>query len=960
MISTERIRDALHFIPADNRDTWLRMGMAVKSELGDDGFPVWESWSQQAESFDPKAARDVWKGIRAEGGIKAGTLFHEAKANGWRDDGTHPKPTPEELAEQQRINAERAAQAEADQRAKHEAAARRATKILAAATGDPATHPYAAKTKRGVPLGPRVKRGPWKQRGWTDALLAPVFQADGTVSSIEAINVDGEKDSLKDGKKAGGFHHFGKITGAKRVLIGEGLATIATGVDADGSPAAAVLTRSNLKAIGLMVREKAAPDAEIIFLADHDPKPDGTNPGLHAAEAAAAACGGSVAVFGTDSTPCDCWDIWASGGKEAVSRALGAARKVGAGDTAKGEDSTASSNSEVTGVTGVQPSNGADLGRTPDENDGVTGVTKPPAESERPAYRVFDEAWKADGKTYPPGVWYFGIKPGKADASPILWQQWICSPLHVEAVTYDGQDNNFGRELRFKTTTGRLREWAMPMAMLAADGAALRGELLSMGVEIDPTPAARNLLASYLQAKPPKRRKRCALQTGWNGNSFVLPDAVIGPDADGVIFQSGECGHDEHTIGGTLEGWQSEIAILAVGNPMLVIALSAAFAGPLLKPCNAESGGVHLVGNSSIGKTTGTDAACSPWGGENFRRSWLATANGMEGAAARFNDCLLALDDISEADPKEVGAIIYALGNGTGKQRASRSGNARAVTRFRCMVLSNGERTIATTMAEGGHRAKAGQGVRLLDIPSERRFGILDELHGFPDGAAFSDAIKASAKKHHGHAGRAFLEKLAHDKRDFAALLERFKALKEFSADGAEGQDKRAGGRFALLALAGELATEYGITGWTEGEAIKAAAIGFIAWRSIRGKGNDERRKVLEQVSGFIDRHGDGRFSDAEYTGDPLGREPVIRDRAGWWRNSLGERFYLFTAEGLKEALKGFDFKRALDTLQEAGALPAPGADGKRAKAERIKARGAAPIRLYTINPEKLGGDHGA
>ncbi len=801
-----------------------------------------------------------------------------------------------------------------------------------------------------------MKRGPWKPRGWPDALLAPVFQADGTVSSIEAINIDGQKDSLKDAKKSGGFHHFGKITGAKRVLIGEGLATVAAGVDADGSPAAAALTRSNLKVIGLMVREKAAPDAEIIFLADHDPKPDGTNPGLQAAEAAAAACGGSVAVFGTDSTPCDCWDIWASGGKEAVSRALGAARKVGADNTAKAEQPTASSNSGVTGVTGVQPSNGAASGRTPDENDGVTGVTEPPADNKRPAFRVFDKAWKYNAKTYPPGVWYFGSKPGKGEEeAATLYQQWICSPLHVEAVTFDGQDNNFGRELRFKTTTGNWRTFAMPMEMLAGDGTMLRGELLSMGVEIDPTPIARNLLASYLQAKPPKRRKRCALQTGWNDNSFVLPDTVIGPDAGSVIFQSGECSHDEHTVGGSFEGWQSEIAARAVNNPMLALALSAAFAGPMLKPCNAESGGIHLIGNSSIGKTTATDGACSAWGGPNYRRSWRSTANGMEGAAARFNDCLLALDDISEADPREVGAIVYSLGNGTGKQRAGRSGNARGVTRWRCMVLSNGERTIETTMAEGGFRAKAGQGVRMLDIPAERRFGILDDLHGFPDGAAFSDAIKKSATKHHGHAGRTFLHKLTHDKRDFPALLERIKALKEFSADGAEGQDKRAAGRFAMLALAGELATEYGITGWPEGESIKAAAIGFTAWRSIRGKGSDERRKVLEQVSSFIDRHGDGRFSDAEYTG-----ETAVRDRAGWWRDSMGERLYLFTATGLKGALEGFDFKRALDTLQEAGALPAPGADGKRAKAERIKARGAAPIRLYTINPAKLGDDYGA
>jgi putative DNA primase/helicase len=948
--NTERIRDALQFIPVGAHDERVRMAFMLKSEMGEAGRDLWDEWRGDRGSDE---AASVWKSASETGPLKIGTLFHEAKANGWRDDGRHPMPTPEKLAEQQRINAERAAQAEAEQRTKHEAAMLRAAEILASATGDPATHPYAAKIKRGVPFGPRVKRGAWPQRGWPDALLIPILQADGKISSIEAINVDGEKDSLKDGKKASGFHHFGKITGAKRVLIGEGLATVAAGVDADGSPAAAALTRSNLKALGLMVRAKAAPDAEIIFLADHDPKPDGTNPGLRAAEDAARACGGKVATPGTDATPCDFWDLWARGGKDAVKQALATARIVGAGDTAK--ESPASSNSGVTEVTGVQPSNGAAFGCTPAENDGVTGVTKPPADTERPCFRVFDDWLEHDGQKYPPGVWFFGIKPAKGESPPALWQQRISSPLLVEAVTFDGQDNNFGRELRFKTTTGRWRTWAMPMEMLAGDGAMLRGELLSMGVEIDPTATARNLLASYLQAKPPKRRKRCALQTGWNGDSFVLPDTVIGPDAGSVIFQSGECGHDEHTIGGTLEGWQAEIAARAVGNPMLVIALSAAFAGPLLKPCNAESGGVHLLGKSSIGKTTGTNVACSTWGGENFRRSWRATANGMEGAAARFNDCLLALDDISEADPKEVGTLTYSLGNGTGKQRASRSGNARAVTRFRCMVLSNGERTIATTMAEGGHRAKAGQGVRLLDIPSERRFGILDELHGFPDGAAFSDAIKTSAKKHHGHAGRAFLEKLTHDKRDFPALLERIKALKEFSADGAEGQDKRAAGRFAMLALAGELATEYGITGWPEGEAIKAAAIGFTAWRSIRGKGSDERRKILEQVSSFIDKHGDGRFSDAEYSG-----ETSVRDRAGWWRDSMGERLYLFTADGLKEALKGFDFKPALDTLQEAGALPAPGADGKRAKAERIKARGAAPIRLYTINPEKLGGDHGA
>ena len=623
--------------------------------------------------------------------------------------------------------------------------------------------------------------------------------------------------------------------------------------------------------------------------------------------------------------------------------------------------SCASSESDVTHVTAVTTSNcGASdnpLGVTPGGAADVTGVTPEPLipnDSKRPCFKVFDDWLKLpDGGKLKPGVWYFSLKPGKGEAPPTPIQQWICSPLHIDAVTFDGRDNNFGRLLRFKNTLGRWREWAMPMELLRGAGDDLRGELLAMGVSIDPH-AGRNLLGQYLQAITPKRRMHCALQVGWCGDSFVLPDKVIGPNAAGVIFQSGERGHDEHTCGGTLAGWQAEIAARAVGNPLLILALSASFAGPMLARCNGESGGIHYVGDSSTGKTTAIEAACATWGCSGYRRSWRATANGMEGAAVSFNDCLLALDEISECDPTEVGTIIYALGNGRGKQRASRTGNARSVTRWRCFVLSSGERTIATAMAEGGHRAKAGQAVRLLDIPAARRFGAWDDLHALPSGAAFSDALRRAAAAHYGHAGRAFLEKLTRDQRDFCELLERFKALPGFSAEGDEGQDKRAAGRFALVALAGELATEYGITGWPEGAATAAAVVGFKAWQTTRGRGNDERRQIHERISDFIERHGDSRFSNADA---PISDNGMRFNRAGWWRDDDGGRVYLFTAEGMREAVKGFDFKRALDVLQESGALPRADAGVERAKAQRIDGR---LVRLYPIQADKLGGGHGA
>ena len=546
------------------------------------------------------------------------------------------------------------------------------------------------------------------------------------------------------------------------------------------------------------------------------------------------------------------------------------------------------------------------------------------------------------------------LSPDAARHRPRLPSNGFAAPC-LDAVTTDAHSGNYGRLLRIKTTLGQWKTWAMPMMMLRGDCSDLRGELLGMGVEIDPY--GRNLLAVYLQDRAPKRRIECALQTGWAGTdykAFVLPDTVIGPKAAGVAYQSGEHGSEEYTTAGTLPGWQVGIAALAMDNPLLVLGICAAFAGPVLARCGQESGGIHFIGDSSTGKTTIIEAACSVWGSSGFRRSWRTTGNGLEGAAALFNDSLLALDEISECDPRQVGEVVYMLGNGRGKQRASRTGSARAVTRWRSSVLSTGERSIATTMAEGGHRIKAGQSVRLLDVPAQRTFGAWDNLHQHASGTAFSDAIKRAAVTDYGHAGRAFLEKLTRDhESNFSEALDALKALPELQAPGDESQSKRVAARFAVLALAGELATSYGVTGWTEGEAIRAAAVGFAAWQSLRGagRGNAERDQITERIVSFIERHGDSRFSDADSDDDQ--RAALVRDRAGWWRAGDGGRVYLFNADGLREALKGFDFSRALDALQQAGAIEAPGADGKRVKSMRIRGQG---MKLYAVRPDHIKG----
>jgi putative DNA primase/helicase len=124
---------------------------------------------------------------------------------------------------------------------------------------------------------------------------------------------------------------------------------------------------------------------------------------------------------------------------------------------------------------------------------------------------------------------------------------------------------------------------------------------------------------------------------------------VIGPSANRVILQSEVRVNGEYGIGGTFDEWKTLVAARAVGNPVMLFSMSAGFAGPLLKLCHADGTIFHFRGKSSIGKTKGAlKPAGSIWGGPRFVQSWKMTGNGMEGAAALYNDGLLALDEISQ------------------------------------------------------------------------------------------------------------------------------------------------------------------------------------------------------------------------------------------------------------------------------------------------------------------------
>lgn len=543
----------------------------------------------------------------------------------------------------------------------------------------------------------------------------------------------------------------------------------------------------------------------------------------------------------------------------------------------------------------------------------------------------------------PPGLYYHGQRQPRGDADPEPFDVWICTPIECLAATHDERGDNHGLLLRFKSPNGQWRQWAMPRRLLKGSGEELRGELLDMGVRINPD--AHKWLNKWLAQTTPEDRVIAATRVGWHileqGRAFVMPRRTIAPGALAIkiTFQSEFATQDDYATAGSLESWRDEIGNLCRGNPILILAVSAALAGPLLDLVHAKSVGIHLVGDSSNGKTTALGVAASVWGGPEFIRTWRATGNGLEGVAAALSDTAIVLDEISEADGREIGATVYALGNGTGKARANRHGMARQPHRWRIAILSSGERTLAAHMSEAGNRPKTGLSARLLDIPVKRQNGAFDCLHHLPDGRAFADHLKSEVSRHFGEVGPAFLERLVLEESDLAGEVDRFAKFPGFSTN--HPVQGRAAKALACIALAGELATRSGLTGWQEGEALGAAIEAFTAWKAGQGSVQSEHEQILAGVRSFIERHGDARFSDLKI------KSMSVRDRAGWWRDEDKGRVYLFNTEAMREALGGFDMRRGLVALEAAGWI----ADREKDyRSIRIHVNGSRR-RLYAIRP---------
>ncbi|WP_085445499.1 DUF927 domain-containing protein [Escherichia coli] len=640
------------------------------------------------------------------------------------------------------------------------------------------------------------------------SLMLPVMNLDGNITGIQLINPQGEKALMPGSKFSGAFILLDELpeTAPDKVFIAEGYATARTVALITEGFTVAAISATNLASVARNFREKW-PETQIVIAGDNDFKEGAANKGREEAVRAALQVKGLVSV-----PPGRVKADWDDYRRE---YGLQRAREAFAEEM-------------------INPSD---------------------AEKYLPhGFRLTKEF-----------LWY-ERQSNNDNAQP--QQIKVCSPLRVTAITCNADGGDFGRLLEWEDSNGVARKWAMPMTILAGAGQELREVLLENGLHfISVNGTARAMLMEYIANCRPVRKVICVERTGWYEGAYVLTDEVIGKNASEVIFQTARAQKNDFTVKGDTRNWIDAIGRYCVGNSRLTFCVSLSFAAPLLALLGMEGGGFHLKGESTDGKTTTMKVAASVCGGRDYWKTWRATGNALESIALRRNDAPLMLDEISEVDGREVAKIAYMLGNGQGKARSKAEGGLRDTATWALLFLSTGEVSIAEHAADAGERnTSAGARSRMAQIPSDTgAYGAFEALHGFDGGKEFAEYLEQAAQEYHGAPFRDWLRRLADDPQGAAnhakELRKKYERL--FTPEGAGNQVGRVMARFALVAAAGEMATEAELTGWRAGDAEMAVRRCVEAWINDRGHtANQEEADAVEKVRHFITANQFTRFAD--------------------------------------------------------------------------------------------------
>jgi putative DNA primase/helicase len=133
--------------------------------------------------------------------------------------------------------------------------------------------------------------------------------------------------------------------------------------------------------------------------------------------------------------------------------------------------------------------------------------------------------------------------------------------------------------------------------------------------------------------------------------------------------------------------------------------LAGSFVSPMLYPLQNRIINIHFWYASGSGKTAALKFALSVWGNPlKLMGNFNSTAVGLERRAGTLKHLPLGLDELQVLNEKRLSSstIVYALGNGYGKTRGSRSGGLQEVPTWLNSIISTGEQPISNETSMDG------------------------------------------------------------------------------------------------------------------------------------------------------------------------------------------------------------------------------------------------------------------
>ena len=331
----DEVRNALTYLDPNDRETWWKVGAALKSEFDEGGRSLWEDWSRSYPKWNERESNAQWKSFKY-GHIHIGTLFHMAKANGFTFSQSYRAPSVEEIAHREAAWAVKREVQDAWDKVSRDHAARTANIVWENANTRPADAGFPYLSDKGITDPAVLANARINRFKDEDRLVIPMYDRPNHIVNRQAIDANGGKFFLPGGEVGGAY---GKIAAPNSdwtggVYLAEGFATAASIHMATGKPVVIAFNAGNLPKVAAKMAQILPKNAPVYIAADNDASQTGIKKAAEAAQVLGNRArvvmpeftGDEIARFqqkhGQDSMPSDFNDLHELRGLDAVQSAL--------------------------------------------------------------------------------------------------------------------------------------------------------------------------------------------------------------------------------------------------------------------------------------------------------------------------------------------------------------------------------------------------------------------------------------------------------------------------------------------------------------------------------------------------------------------------------------------------------------------------------------------------------------